>query len=160
MKPGQTLFCKSGKSAKKRNQKAVIITEEHEINVLASVEIDLTVSVRKIANNVKISRESVKKIKIWKMRKWKKYKSNLYQAIFEVDFDRKIHYCHESRFINNEIFLKINLKYLARDNLRLIAEGNFQKHYGFNGMFVYGFNVIFDNFGTQLIVAIFFYVLH
>lgn len=73
-----------------QNQEAMVINEKPKINVLASVDIDPTVSVGRIADDLKTSRESVEVSKTHTIRS---YKYNLHQALHEAGFERKDQYC-------------------------------------------------------------------
>lgn len=117
-----------------------IINENTEINVLVLVEINPSASIREIASELDLGRESVRKI--LKNHKFKSYKYQLHQALYENDFMRRIEYCRwlidneirspnfhhkilfsdESRYTNNGMFNRNNLRYWARENSRLCGK--------------------------------------
>lgn len=127
-----------------------IINEETEINVLALIEINKTYSIRQIAYELDISRESTRKI--LKKHGYRCYKYQLHQNLYEIDSERRIEFCQwilqrihlapnfvstilftdESRFTNNGMFNRNNTRYWSRENENLIIEGNFQERFGVN----------------------------
>lgn len=143
-------------------QNTFIIDEATEINVLASVEINKNASTREIGSALDISRESVRRI----LRKhgYKSYKYQLHQHLYEADAGRRVHYCNwllenrnivsrilftdESRFTNNGMFNRNNLRYWSQENLHEFKEGNHQE--------VFGVNVWAGIVGTRIIGPILF----
>lgn len=127
-----------------------IISENIEIDVLAYVAVDHTASTREIAHHAAISHQSV--WKILKKHKYKSFKYQLHQHLYEGDGVRRVHFCNwllgkyaedrdfhknilfsdESRFTNNGIFNRNNCRYWAEENPHLVREGNFQERFGFN----------------------------
>jgi hypothetical protein len=127
-----------------------IIDEATEINVLAYVEMNPTASTREIGHEVQISHESSRKI--LKKHGFRSFKYQLHQHLYEEDGARRTVYCQwllqnnaadrdfissilftdESRFTNNGMFNKQNVRYWARENQHLMKEGNFQERFGVN----------------------------
>lgn len=127
-----------------------IINEEKEIDVLAYVEVNMNASVREIALECQISKNSVWRILI--KHKYRSYKYQLHQHLYQDDPVRRLEYCNwylekyfedntfpfkivysdESRFTNLGVFNRNNKRYWAQENLHLMVEGNFQERFGFN----------------------------
>lgn len=127
-----------------------IVNEEVETNVIAFVYVNPTFSVRQVAQEVGTSRQSV--LRILKKYRFRSYKYNLHQHLYLADNNRRLEFCQwftqkvredrnfskkiiftdESRFTNNGMFNRNNLRYWAQENPRLIREGNFQERFGFN----------------------------
>ncbi|KAJ8913800.1 hypothetical protein NQ315_002706 [Exocentrus adspersus] len=127
-----------------------IINEETEINVIALVEVDKTVYLRKIAQELQISHESARKI--LKKHGYKAFKYQLHQHLYADDGDRRVVFCDwllqnhrgdpnfinfilfsdESRFTNNGMFNKQNTRYWAQQTQHEMREGNFQERFGVN----------------------------
>ncbi|KAJ8955746.1 hypothetical protein NQ318_008618 [Aromia moschata] len=68
-----------------------IVDEETEINVLAYVQFDPTISIRKIEQQCNVSKESARRI--LKKHGYKPYKYHLCNHIYENDFQRRLQYC-------------------------------------------------------------------
>lgn len=136
-----------------------IIDEETEINVLARVQIEQTVSLRQISSELEISYESVKRI--LHKHKFKSFKYQLHQHLYENDYARRTEYCtwilqnnlqplerlilfsDESRFTNLGLFNRQNTRYWSQENQRLFRGGNFQDRFGFNvWLGIIGTNII------------------
>lgn len=127
-----------------------IISEDKEIDVLAYVEQNFTSSTREIANECNISPASV--WRILRKHKYRSYKYQLHQHLYENDYERRLEYCNwflgklqddpnfpskiiysdESRFTNLGLFNRNNKRYWSQENLHLMTEGNFQERFGFN----------------------------
>lgn len=127
-----------------------IINENTEIEVLAHVEVNPTSFTREIARHAAISHQSV--WKILKKHKYKSFKYQLHQHLYEDDGARRMIFCNwvlekygqdrefhknilfsdESRFTNNGMFNRNNCRYWATENQHLVREGNFQERFGFN----------------------------
>lgn len=127
-----------------------IVSEEAEINVLAYVSINPNASVREMETNTNVSRESARRI--LHKHKYRCFKYTLHQHLYENDFVRRLQYCNwfttkcrednrfpykilfsdESRFTNNGMFNRNNLRCWAKENPHLIREGRFQERFGFN----------------------------
>lgn len=127
-----------------------IIDEETEINVLAMIEINKSVSVREIAKELPVGRESARKI--LKKHGYKSFKYQLHQHLYADDGDRRIEFCNwilqnnaadqgfinsilfsdESRFTNNGMFNRQNTRYWAKENQHEMRQGNFQERFGVN----------------------------
>ncbi|KAJ8952384.1 hypothetical protein NQ318_014475 [Aromia moschata] len=120
-----------------------IVSEEAEINTLACIEVDPTTSVRQIAANIGIGRESVRKI--LKKNTFKpKYQVH---HIYEADQQRRLEFCNwfmvqqrsnlsrfilfsdESRFTNLGRFNRNNSRYGARETPHLFRQGAFQERF-------------------------------
>ncbi|KAJ8940353.1 hypothetical protein NQ318_010864 [Aromia moschata] len=141
-----------------------IVSEETEINTLACIEVDPTTSVRQIAANIGIGRESVRNI--LKKQKFKPFKYQVHYHLYEADHQRRLEFCNwfmvqqrpnlsrfilfsdESRFTNLGMFNKNNSRYWARENPYLFRQGAFQERFGVNVCMV----VI----GTRIVGPIFF----
>ncbi|KAJ8948007.1 hypothetical protein NQ318_011896 [Aromia moschata] len=128
----------------------VIVGVETEINVLAYVQFDPTVSIRKIEQQWNVSKESARRI--LKKHGYKPYKYHLCNHMYENDFQRRLQYCQwlinnqmdnpnfvrnilfsdKSRFTNLGLFNRNNLRYYAIDNPRLIRKSRYQERFGFN----------------------------
>lgn len=87
-----------------------------------------------------------------KKHKYRSYKYNLHQHLYENDSGRRLDYCNwllreqvndnnfvlkilfsdETRFTNNGMFNRNNTRYWAQENPRLLRQGNFQERFGFN----------------------------
>lgn len=131
-------------------QEKFIIDENTEIDTLAWVNLHPTASTREIAEEVDISHQSV--WKILKKYKYRSFKFQLHQHLYENDNNRRLEYCNqylgkladdwefpykilysdESRFTNNGMFNKNNTRYWAKENPRLLRQGHFQERFGFN----------------------------
>lgn len=131
-------------------QEEFIINEETEINVLLMVEVDKTVSLRKICQVLQISHESARKI----LRKhgYRAFKYQLHQHLYADDGDRRVVFCDwllqnhrvnpnfindilfsdECRFTNNGMINKQNTRYWAQQNQHEMRQGNFQDRFGVN----------------------------
>lgn len=127
-----------------------IISENTEIDVLAYVEQNFTVSTREVATECNISSTSV--WRILHKHKYRSYKYQLHQHLYENDSQRRLEYCNwflgqlqndanfplkiiysdESRFTNLGIFNRNNKRYWSQENLHMMVEGNFQERFGFN----------------------------
>ena len=90
--------------------------------------------------------------KILKKYKYRSFKYQLHQQLYENDSNRRLEYCNhylvklannrefpykrlssdESRITNNGIFNRNNTRYWAMENPRLLRQGNFQERFGFN----------------------------
>lgn len=134
----------------REREQRFIINEETEINVLAMVEVDKTVSLREISQEMQISYESARKI--LKKHGYRAFKYQLHQHLYADDGDRRVVFCDwllqnhrdnpnfinfilfsdESRFTNNGIFNKQNTRYWAQQNQHTMREGNFQERFGVN----------------------------
>ncbi|KAJ8950914.1 hypothetical protein NQ318_008352 [Aromia moschata] len=141
-----------------------IVSEEAEINTLACIEVDPTTSVRQIAANIGIGRESVRNI--LKKHKFKPFKYQVHHHLYEADHQRRLEFCNwfmvqqrpnlsrfilfsdESRFTNLGMFNKNNSRYWARENPHLFRQGAFQERFGVN--------VWMGVIGTRIVGAIFF----
>ncbi|KAJ8955991.1 hypothetical protein NQ318_006262 [Aromia moschata] len=67
-----------------------VVREEADINTLACIEVDPTTSVRQIAANIEIGRESVRKI----FKKHKKpFKYQVHHHLYEADHQRRLEVC-------------------------------------------------------------------
>lgn len=151
--PARSYFYKVESKFRKEpeeNGDTFIVSEEAEINVLAYVEVDPTVSIRELEQQVNVSRESSRRI--LKKYKYRSFKYNLHQHLYENDYQRRVNYCNwfltqqarinnfvyrilfsdESRFTNNGMFNRNNLRYWAKENPRLLRQGAFQERFGFN----------------------------
>lgn len=133
-----------------QNNNNFVIDEETEINVLAFVEANNTASLREIGKELQISHESSRKI--LKKHKYRSFKYQLHQHLYEDDANRRIVYCDwllqnnainpnftslilfsdESRFTNNGMFNRQNTRYWAQENRHMIRETNFQERFGVN----------------------------
>ncbi|KAJ8915484.1 hypothetical protein NQ315_003247, partial [Exocentrus adspersus] len=89
-------------------EETFIINEDTEINVIAVVEVDKTVSLRKIAQELQINDRG------------------------DPNFINFILFSDESRFTNNGMFNKQNTRYWAQQTQHEMREGNFQKRFGVN----------------------------
>ncbi|KAJ8935333.1 hypothetical protein NQ318_016626 [Aromia moschata] len=69
-----------------------IVSEEAQINTLTCIEVDLTTSVRQIAANIGIGRESVRKI--LKKHKFKRFKYQVHHHLYEADHQRWLEFCN------------------------------------------------------------------
>lgn len=128
-----------------------IIDEGTEINVLARIEVDKTVSLRQVGFELEISHQTVSRI-LHKFH-YKSFKYQLHQHLYENDYERRMEYCNwilqnnvqpnndflgmilfsdESRFTNLGLFNRQNTKYWSQENQNLLREGNFQVRFGFN----------------------------
>ncbi|KAJ8937566.1 hypothetical protein NQ318_000107 [Aromia moschata] len=142
-----------------------IVSEEAEINTLACIEVDPTTSVRQIAANIGIGRESVRNI--LKKHKFKPFKYQLHHHLYEADHQRRLEFCNWfmaqqrpnlSRFILFSLTnhasriwvcsIKNNSRYWARENPHLFRQGAFQERFGVN--------VWMGVIGTRIIGPIFF----
>lgn len=148
------------------NAEKFIISEEAEINVLACVNADSTISTRQIENDIGVNRESARRI--LKKHKFKPYKYQIHQHLGLNDFPRRLQYCQwfmekhninnnfsrmilfsdESRFTNLGMFNRNNVRYWARENEHRYREGAFQERFGVN--------VWLGVLGTQIVGPIFF----
>lgn len=110
------------------DQEAFVINEETEINVLALVQYDSTISSRQIGAELAISKDSARKI--LKKHRFKSFKYQLHQHLYENDGERRLEYCNwflrqnaenhlfnyyilftdESRFTNNGLFNRNNTR--------------------------------------------------
>lgn len=144
-----------------------IVNEEAEINTLACVEIDPTSSTRQIASGIGISPESVRKI--LHKHKYKSFKYQIHQHLYEGDYQRRLNFCNwyleterhqpnikscilfsdESRFTNMGMFNRNNTRYWATENNHLFRGGAFQERFGIN--------VWLGVIGTRIVGPIFFY---
>ncbi|KAJ8914275.1 hypothetical protein NQ315_011009 [Exocentrus adspersus] len=141
--------------------------QETEINVLALVDADKTVSLRQIASELNINHKSVSRI--LHKHKYKSFKYHLHQHLYEDDAGRTMEYCNwilrnnvlsnnnflgkilfsdESRFTNLGMFNRQNTRYWSQEIQHLIREGNFQQRFGFN--------VWLGIIGTRIICTIIF----
>ncbi|KAJ8950854.1 hypothetical protein NQ318_011150 [Aromia moschata] len=125
-----------------------IVSEEAEINTLVCIEVDPTTSVRQIAANIGIGRESVKNI--LKKHKFKPFKYQVHYHLYEADHQRRLEFCNwfmvqqrpnlsrfilfsdESRFTNLGMFNRNNSRYWSRENPHLFRQGAFQERFGVN----------------------------
>lgn len=127
-----------------------IINEETEVNVIASVIQNPTISSREIAQELNIGKESARKI--LKKHGYKSFKYQLHQHLYETDYNRRLEYCNwflannddnnnlanrilysdESRFTNNGLFNRQNTRYWSTTNEHRMKEGNFQEKFGVN----------------------------
>lgn len=127
-----------------------IISEDKEIDVLAYVQVNINSSVREIATECQISRNSA--WRILRKHNYHSYKYQLHQYLYQDDHVRRVEYCNwylqkylddnsfpfkilysdESRFTNLGVFNRNNKRYWAQENLHLMEEGNFQERFGFN----------------------------
>lgn len=127
-----------------------IINEESEINVLAIVEADPTISLRHIEDQIGVNRESARRI--LKKHKFKSYRYQIHQYLYENDFQRRLDYCNwflhrhnldnnfhqqilfsdESRFTNLGLFNRNNTRYWAQENPRNMRESAYQERFSFN----------------------------
>lgn len=127
-----------------------IINEETEINVLAMVEVDKTVSLRQIHEELQINHESARKI--LKKHGYRSFKYQLHQHLYANDGPRRVVFCDwllqnqrldpdfinfilfsdESRFTNNGMFNRQNTRYWAQQNQHQMRQGNFQERFGVN----------------------------
>lgn len=127
-----------------------IVDEETEINVLALVHVDPTISVRQIEHELPVSKESARKI--LKKHGYRSYKYQLHQFLYENDYQRRITFCNwlqlrqlrnenfiknilftdESRFTNLGLFNRNNTRYWAIENPHIMRQGRFQERFGFN----------------------------
>lgn len=127
-----------------------IVNEEKEIDVLAYVEVHMNSSTREIAAECQVSKSTVSRI--LQKYKYRSYKYQLHQHLYEADFERRLEYCNwflqkyqedntfphkvlytdESRFTNLGHFNRNNKRYWSKENLHLMEEGNFQERFGFN----------------------------
>lgn len=132
------------------NEREFIMSEDIEINVLAYVEMEKNASIRQIAQELGISRESVRKI--LKKHNYKSYKYQINQHLYEADYERRLNFCNwlinhqsndenfirriifsdESRFTNLGAFNRQNTRYWARNNQHLFRDGAYQERFGFN----------------------------
>ncbi|KAJ8957191.1 hypothetical protein NQ318_007753, partial [Aromia moschata] len=94
-----------------------------EINNLACIEVDLTTSVRQIAANIGIGRESVRNI--LKKHKFKPFKYQVHYHLYEADHQRR-------------------LEYWARENPDLFRQGAFQERFGVKVWMEFSNNEIAD----------------
>lgn len=144
-----------------------IVSEEAETNVLAYVQFSPSASIRELEIECNVSKESARKI--LKKHKYRSYKYNLHQHLYENDSDRRLVYCNwllrkqvddnnflskilfsdETRFTNNGMFNRNNMRYWAQENPRLLRQGRFQDRFGFN--------VWAGIIGNRIIGPIFFY---
>lgn len=144
-----------------------IISEEAEINVLACVYLDPTISTRQLEEVANVKRESARKI--LKKHKFKSYRYQIHHHLYENDFPRRLAYCNwflnkyqqnnnfhlnilwsdESRFTNLGLFNRNNTRYWAVENPGLIREGAYQERFGVN--------VWIGVLNTRIIGPIFFY---
>jgi uncharacterized protein DUF4817 len=129
----------------------IIIDEGTEINVLARIEVDKTVSLRQIGFELEISHQTVSRI--LHKNNYKSFKYQLHQHLYENDHERRMEYCNwilqnnvqlnnaflgkilfsdESRFTNMGLFNRQNTRYWSQENQNLLREGNFQVRFGFN----------------------------
>lgn len=145
---------------------AFIISEDVEIDVCASVEIEPTKSTREIATELEISQSSVEKI--LQKHKYKSYKFQLHQHLYESDAARRLQYVNwllaqtemnehfpsrilfsdECRFTNNGVFNRNNNRYWSTENRHVVRQCNFQVRFGIN--------VWMGICGTQIVGPIFF----
>ncbi|KAJ8959871.1 hypothetical protein NQ318_011606 [Aromia moschata] len=141
-----------------------IVSEEAEINTLACIEVDPTTSVRQIAANIGIGRESVRNI--LKKHEFKPFKYQVHHHFYEAGHQRRLEFCNwfmvqqrpnlsrfihfsdESRFTNLGMFNKNNSRYWARENPHLFRQGAFQERFGVN--------VWMGVIGTRIVGPIFF----
>ncbi|KAJ8947888.1 hypothetical protein NQ318_010034 [Aromia moschata] len=66
------------------------VSEEAEINTLVCIEVDPTTSVRQIAANIGIGRESVRNI--LKKHKFKPFKYQVHHHLYEADHQRRLEF--------------------------------------------------------------------
>lgn len=143
-----------------------IISEDAEINTLAVVRVDKTISLRQISNEIGVSRESARKI--LKKFGFKSFKYQIKHHLFEADSIRRLNFCNwfineerrqhhlrrhiifsdECRFTNIGMFNRHNNRYWANENHHLFREGAFQERFGIN--------VWLGVIGTRIIGPIFF----
>lgn len=143
-----------------------IVNEELEINVLGTVSHNRSASVREIAEGLGSNRETVRRI--LKKHNYRSLKYNLHQHLYEGDSIRRIVFCEwlinkfqrdnnfafnilfsdESRFTNNAMFNRQNVRYWSQQNQRLVRQGRFQERFGIN--------VWAGIYGTRIIGPIFF----
>lgn len=127
-----------------------IADEVAEINVLAIVNADPTISLRQIEDQIAVSRETARRI--LKKYKFKSYKYQIHQHLFQNDYQRRLDYSNwflgnynldnnfhrrilfsdESRFTNLGLFNRNNTRYWAQENPRIVREGAYQERFGFN----------------------------
>lgn len=128
----------------------IVVDQDTEINVLAILQFDHTMSIRETAQECDISRSTVHRI--LRKHKYKLFKYQLYPHLYPTDFERRLEYCNwfieelalnadfpslilysdESRFSNLGMFNKNNTRYWSQNNQHLMVEGNYQERYGFN----------------------------
>ncbi|KAJ8953808.1 hypothetical protein NQ318_006656 [Aromia moschata] len=147
-----------------------IVSEEAEINTLACIEVDPTTSVRQIAANIGIGRESVRNI--LKKHKFKPFRYQVHHHLYEADHQRRLEFCNwfmvqqrpnlsrfilfsdESRFTNLGMFNKNNSRYWARENPHLFRQGAFLERFGVNvWMGVIGTRIVGPIFFENLLTA-------
>lgn len=134
----------------RNEQNRMVINENMEINIIGYVYLNPTASVREIAFEVDISRESVRQI--LKKHNYRSYKYNLHQHLYDGDAVRRLEYCtwltnkynednnfiknilftDESRFCNNAMFNRQNVRYWSQNNRRIVRPGRFQERFGVN----------------------------
>lgn len=143
-----------------------IISEESEVNVLACVNLNHSVSVRQIEVLTGVNRESARQI--LKKHGYKSFKYQIHQHLGVNDFNRRLVFCNwfmnnfannnnfnrlilfsdESRFTNLGMFNRNNTRYWATENQHLFREGAFQERFGVN--------VWLGVLGTRIVGPIFF----
>ncbi|KAJ8913292.1 hypothetical protein NQ315_010959 [Exocentrus adspersus] len=107
------------------SEEKFIIAEETEINVLALVEADKTVSLRQIASELNISHKSVSR-NLHK-HKYKSFKYHRHQHLYEDDAGRRMEYCNwilRNNVLPNNNFLR---KILFSDESRFTNFGMFNQ---------------------------------
>lgn len=133
-----------------QNEPQFIVSEETEVNVLAIVAADPTISLRQIEEQTGVNRETARRV--LKKYKFRSYKYQIHQHLYEGDFQRRLVYCNwflqnhdldnrfhhrilfsdESRFSNLGLFNRNNTRYWAQENPRIMREGRYQERFGFN----------------------------
>jgi hypothetical protein len=168
--PCATYFYKLEKKFRREdanNDDDFIVSEEAEVNVLAYVHFDPTVSTRQLEKETNVNRESARLI--LKKHGFRSYKYQIHHHLYENDFNRRLIYCNwfinnyeadnnfhfnilwsdESRFTNLGLFNRNNTRYWATENPHLIREGAFQERFGVN--------VWLGVIGLRIVGPIFFY---